>query len=91
MIGIKKQHSKMYFENSCWWGNIKTILSEVESVINDRPMTYISSNINDLTPMTHLHFYEMDEDLHFRFWMAWRILQTKMTTLINNQMTSATS
>lgn len=65
----------MYFENFCWWGNIKIIFSEVELVINDCLMIYILFNINDLILMIYFYFYEMDEDLYFRFWMVWRIFR----------------
>jgi hypothetical protein len=32
--------------------NLRTILSEIETVINDRPLTYVSSTIQDLQPLT---------------------------------------
>ncbi|XP_056006628.1 uncharacterized protein LOC130050470 [Ostrea edulis] len=35
--------------------NIRTILSEIETVINDRPLTYVSSEIQDLQPLTPSH------------------------------------
>jgi len=33
-----------------------TLLTEVESVVNDRPITYVTSDHNDLEPLTPSHF-----------------------------------
>lgn len=35
---------------------VTTILTEVEATLNSRPLTYPSSDINDLTPLTPSHF-----------------------------------
>ena len=48
---------------------LRTILTEIECVVNDRPITYISSDIRDLL---HLSYF-MDEQYHYMiFW--WKIL-----------------
>ena len=35
--------------------SLQTIIVEVEALLNDRPLTYASSNINDLNPITPSH------------------------------------
>ena len=32
--------------------SLRTILSEIENIINSRPLTYISSNLDDAEPLT---------------------------------------
>ena len=34
---------------------LQTIVTEIEAVINDRPLTHVSSNIDDLEPLTPSH------------------------------------
>jgi transposase InsO family protein len=34
---------------------LQTIVTEIEAVMNDRPITYVSSNIDDLEPLTPSH------------------------------------
>lgn len=34
---------------------LQTIVTEIEAVMNDRPLTYVSSNIDDLEPLTPSH------------------------------------
>jgi hypothetical protein len=34
---------------------LQTLITEIEAVLNDRPLTYISSDLNDLQPVTPAH------------------------------------
>ncbi|XP_077864622.1 uncharacterized protein LOC144350237 [Saccoglossus kowalevskii] len=53
MIGITKSTLKKVLGKACvTFDELQTILTEVESVINDRPLTHIASHADDLVPLT---------------------------------------
>ena len=73
---------------------LQTIVSEIEAVMNDRPLTHVSSNIDDLEPLTpsnvfygrkmtslpyHQHY--TDDEIMF--------VQSDQTTLTNRSRTQA--
>ena len=39
---------------------LQTLIVEIEAVLNDRPLTYVSSDLNDLEPLTPSHIYFME-------------------------------
>ncbi|XP_077869598.1 uncharacterized protein LOC144361498 [Saccoglossus kowalevskii] len=56
MIEITKSTLKKVLGKACvTFDELQTILTEVESVINDRPLTHIASNAYDLVPLTPSH------------------------------------
>ncbi|XP_002741926.1 uncharacterized protein LOC100373242 [Saccoglossus kowalevskii] len=56
MIGITKSTLKKVLGKACvTFDELQTILTEVESVINDRPLTHIASHADDLVPLTPSH------------------------------------
>jgi len=53
LVGIVKTTLKKVLGNArITYTELITIVSEVEAMINDRPLTFVSSNINDLDPLT---------------------------------------
>ena len=43
---------------------LDTIVTEIEAVMNDRPLTHVSSNINDLEPF--IMVYQMGQKQRYR-------------------------
>ena len=76
---------------------LRTILTEIECVINDRPITFISSDIRDPQPLTPLHLLqgrrisspegdhsreaEVDSDIDLNPTEANRMLKRKVTLM----------
>jgi hypothetical protein len=57
LIGITKTTlKKVLGRASVTLDELTTLLTEVEAVINDRPITYVTSDANDVTPLTPSHF-----------------------------------
>ncbi|XP_006814449.1 uncharacterized protein LOC102809591 [Saccoglossus kowalevskii] len=56
MISITKTSLKKVLGRSCvTYVELETILTEIESSINERPLTFVSSDIADLNPLTPSH------------------------------------
>ena len=50
---------------------LHNVFTEIECIVNDRPMAYVSDDVNNLEPLTPitnflLERYDMDKDLHVR-------------------------
>ena len=56
LIGITKTTIKKVLGKSCVdFRTLQTILTEVEAIMNDRPLTYVSSSADDPEPLTPSH------------------------------------
>jgi transposase InsO family protein len=56
LIGLtKKSLKKILGRSFITLGELQTIVVEIEAILNDRPLTYISSDIQDDTPLTPAH------------------------------------
>ena len=56
MIGLTKNNLKKVLGRALVdLETLQTIITEVESVLNDRPITYVSSDVNDGEPLTPAH------------------------------------
>jgi hypothetical protein len=67
---------------------LQTIVTEIEAVMNDRPITYVSSNIDDLEPLTPSHLLygrKMTSLLDYEHYTDNEIasVQSDQTTLTN--------
>lgn len=57
LIGLVKRCLKKTIGKACLsWTELNTILTEVEAVLNSRPLTYPYMDINDASPLTPSHF-----------------------------------
>lgn len=56
--GVKsmKHHLKRVISNSLTFEHLYTVLTEIEAIMNSRPISPLSANPNDLTPLTPSHF-----------------------------------
>ncbi|GFT96675.1 integrase catalytic domain-containing protein [Trichonephila clavipes] len=52
---------------SLYYEELNTVLCECEHVINSRPLTYISEDVNDLSPLTPAMFYKKSKRQMKRF------------------------
>ncbi|GFV13189.1 integrase catalytic domain-containing protein [Trichonephila clavipes] len=66
---LKQILRKMLGRASLYYEELNTVLCECEHVINSRPLTYISEDVNDLSPLTPAMFLQEIEtsDLRKRF------------------------
>ncbi|XP_045188261.1 uncharacterized protein LOC123546137 [Mercenaria mercenaria] len=56
MIGLVKTTLKKVLGRSfVTYGSLQTILTEIEAVLNDRPLTYVTSDTSDPEPLTPSH------------------------------------
>lgn len=56
MIGVTKTTLKKVLGRACVnMQTLQTVITEVEAIINDRPLTYISSSVADPEPLTPSH------------------------------------
>ncbi|XP_045206090.2 uncharacterized protein LOC123558274 [Mercenaria mercenaria] len=56
MIGLVKTTLKKVLARSfVTYGSLQTILTEIEAVLNDRPLTYVTSDTSDPEPLTPPH------------------------------------
>ncbi|GFT72141.1 integrase catalytic domain-containing protein [Trichonephila clavipes] len=59
MVEMLKQFlRKMLGRASLYYEELSTVLCECEHVINSRPLTYISEDVNDLSPLTSAMFLQ---------------------------------
>src|SRR5699024_4811292 len=57
LVGLTKQHLLRVVRKSCLnFEESTTILSETEAILNSRPLTCISDDVNDISPLTRGHF-----------------------------------
>ncbi|XP_006814541.1 uncharacterized protein LOC102803486 [Saccoglossus kowalevskii] len=56
LIGLAKTAIKKVLGRSfVTYDELNTIITEIESTLNDRPLTYVSTDIDDATPLTPSH------------------------------------
>lgn len=56
MIGLTKVSLKKILGNACvTMETLQTVIVEIEALLNDRPLTHVSSSIDDLEPLTPAH------------------------------------
>ncbi|XP_074651607.1 uncharacterized protein LOC141906262 [Tubulanus polymorphus] len=56
MVGLTKTAIKKVLGRSlCSFDELRTLLTEIEACLNDRPLTYVSGDINDENPLTPSH------------------------------------
>ncbi|XP_053390067.1 uncharacterized protein LOC128552993 [Mercenaria mercenaria] len=56
LIGLTKTTLKKILGKACiCFETLQTIVTEIEAIMNDRPLTYISSNFDDPEPLTPAH------------------------------------
>ena len=57
LIGVTKTAVKKVLGRSMLtFDELQTVVTEIEAVINDRPLTFLSSQVDDLEPITPSHF-----------------------------------
>jgi len=59
LIGLTKSTLKKTLGRTCaTLESLQTIVIEVEALLNDRPLTYVSSDVSDLEPITPSHLLQ---------------------------------
>ena len=59
MIGLTKSALKKTLDRTCaTLESLQTIVIEVEALLNDQPLTYVSSDVSDLEPITLSHLLQ---------------------------------
>lgn len=53
---VKSSLKKVLGNSYCTFEELATILTEIEAVINSRPLTYVSAEANEVEPLTPSHF-----------------------------------
>ena len=58
MIGLTKTTlKKVLGRASVNLTTLQTVVVEIEAILNDRPLTYLSTDVNDEEPLTPIHLF----------------------------------
>lgn len=60
---VKRSLRKVVGRTSLTWSELFTVLLEIEGHINERPLTYVSDDVDSVSPLTPAHFLNLKQPL----------------------------
>ena len=60
---VKRSLRKVVGKTSLTWSELFTVLLEIEGHVNERPLTYVSDDVDSVSPLTPAHFLSIKQPL----------------------------